>query len=91
MDVVARLEDGCRQVPWTACYQDNVLFRVMLQGSAATKEAFLMFLAATALSPSTYEELDILTCLCLQPVNNPTGKRNRGEWAASLSAYPVLG
>ena len=33
---MASLGDGCRQVPWTACYQDNVLFIVMLQGSAAT-------------------------------------------------------
>ena len=36
MDGMARLGDGCRQVPRTACYQDNVLFIVMLQGSAAT-------------------------------------------------------
>ena len=36
MDGVARLEDGCPQVPGTACYQDKVLFIVMLQGSAAT-------------------------------------------------------
>ena len=31
-----RLEDGCPQVPETSCYQDKVLFIVMLQGSAAT-------------------------------------------------------
>ena len=47
MDGVARLEDGCPQVPGTACYQDNVLFIVMLPGSAATE-----------LSPS---DLSILT------------------------------
>ena len=36
MDGVARLEDGWAEVPGTTCYQDNVLFIVMLQGSAAT-------------------------------------------------------
>ena len=36
MDEMARLGDGFRQVPRTACYQDSVLFIVMLQGSAAT-------------------------------------------------------
>ena len=36
MDGVARLEDGCPQVPGATCYQDNVLFIVVLQGSAAT-------------------------------------------------------
>ena len=36
MDGMARQEDGWRQVPGTACYQDNVLFIVMLQMSAAT-------------------------------------------------------
>ena len=36
MDGMARLGDGCRQVSRTACYQDNVLFIVMLQVSAAT-------------------------------------------------------
>ena len=36
MDGVARLEDGCPQVPGPACYQDIVLFIVVLQGSAAT-------------------------------------------------------
>ena len=36
MDGVTRLEDGCPQVPGATCYQDNVLFIVMLQGSAAT-------------------------------------------------------
>ena len=34
---MARLEDRCRQVPGTTCYQDNVLIIVMLQGSAATE------------------------------------------------------
>ena len=33
---MARLEDGCRQVPGTAYHQNKVLFIVMLQGSAAT-------------------------------------------------------
>ena len=36
MDGVARLEDGCPQVLEATCYQDNVLFIVVLQGSAAT-------------------------------------------------------
>ena len=36
MDGVTRLEDGCPQVPGTTCYQDNVLFIVVLQGSTAT-------------------------------------------------------
>ena len=36
MDGVARLEDGCPQVPGATCYQDMVLFIVVLQGSAAT-------------------------------------------------------
>ena len=36
IDGVACLEDGCTQVPGTTCYQDNVLFILMLQGSAAT-------------------------------------------------------
>ena len=36
MDGVARLEDGCPQVPGATCYQDIVLFIVVLQGSAAT-------------------------------------------------------
>ena len=36
LDGAARLEDGCPQVPGTICYKDNVLFIVMLQGSAAT-------------------------------------------------------
>ena len=36
LDGMVRLEDGCRQVPRTACYQEDVLFIVMLQGSAAT-------------------------------------------------------
>ena len=36
MDGVARLEDGYPQVPGTTCYQDMVLFIVVLQGSAAT-------------------------------------------------------
>ena len=36
MDGVARLEDGCPQVPGATCYQDKVLFIVMLQMSVAT-------------------------------------------------------
>ena len=36
MDGLARLEDGCPQVPGATCYQDNILFMVVLQGSAAT-------------------------------------------------------
>ena len=36
MGGVARLEDGFPQVQGTTCYQDNVLFKVILQGSAAT-------------------------------------------------------
>ena len=68
MDGVARLEDGSPQVPKTTCYQDNVLFIVMMQGSAAT-----------ALSPS---DLSII-----QPAHEGTAS----EWAASLSASPVLG
>ena len=36
MDGMARLVDGCPQVPRAACYQDNVLIIVMLQMSAAT-------------------------------------------------------
>ena len=36
MDGMARLEDGCQQEPGTTCYQYNVLFIVVLQGSAAT-------------------------------------------------------
>ena len=36
MDGMARLEDGCRQVPATGWFQENVLFIVMLQGSAAS-------------------------------------------------------
>ena len=43
MDGMARLVDGCPQVPRAACYQDNVLIIVMLQMSAAT-----------ALSPSDW-------------------------------------
>ena len=37
MDGVARLEDGCPQVPGTTCYQNNVtgVNVRMLQGSAA--------------------------------------------------------
>ena len=46
MDEMAPLEDGCQQVPGAACYQDNDLFIVMLQGSAAT-----------ALSPSDLSKL----------------------------------
>ena len=34
MDGVVRLEDGWPQDPDTTCYQDNVFFLVMLQGSA---------------------------------------------------------
>ena len=36
MDGVARLEDGCPQVPGATFYQDIVLFIVVLQGSSAT-------------------------------------------------------
>ena len=36
-DGIARLEDGCQQVPGTTCYQYNVLLIVMLQMSAATE------------------------------------------------------
>ena len=36
MDAMACLEDGCPQVPGATCYQDNVLFIVVLQGSSAT-------------------------------------------------------
>ena len=35
MDGMAPLEDGCRPVPGTACYQRKVLFIVMLQWYAA--------------------------------------------------------
>ena len=35
MDGMASLEDGCRPVPGTACYQRKVLFIVMLQWYAA--------------------------------------------------------
>ena len=36
MDGMARLVNGCPQVPRAACYQDNVLNIVVLQMSAAT-------------------------------------------------------
>ena len=36
MDRVARLEDGCPQVPETTYYLDKYLFIVMMQMSAAT-------------------------------------------------------